>query len=107
MLKETEDHLHRQLVKLGDMMGDGLHHEPDGKWIEREYKKILKALGYLPKQTRTSNVAAINEVVGETLKTNKCPCGGGLKQTRSGSFKVACVECESRYQFKAKKVKRG
>ncbi len=23
--------LHRQLVRLGDMMGDGLHHEPDGK----------------------------------------------------------------------------
>ena len=37
-------YLYRQLVKLGDMMGDGLHHEPDGKWIEKEYNKICKVL---------------------------------------------------------------
>lgn len=37
--KEVEDRLYGQLVKLGDMMGDGLHHEPGGKWISRDYKK--------------------------------------------------------------------
>lgn len=36
------DHLYEQLVKLGDLMGDGLHLEPDGKWIEDEYKRIIR-----------------------------------------------------------------
>lgn len=40
---EDNKKLHEQLIKLGDMMGDGLHHEDGGKWIEREYKNgIIK-----------------------------------------------------------------
>lgn len=42
MGEATKAHLHRQLVKLGDMMGDGLHLEPDGKWISKEYKQGAK-----------------------------------------------------------------
>ena len=38
------------LIQLGDMMGDGLHHEPDGYWIPKEYKRILRALGIAPKR---------------------------------------------------------
>lgn len=49
-----KDFLHRQLVKLGDMMGDGLHKEPDGKWISREYAKIAKQLGYAPPRRNNS-----------------------------------------------------
>lgn len=30
---ETKDRLHKDLIKLGDMIGEGLHLEPDGKWI--------------------------------------------------------------------------
>ena len=40
-----EEMLEDRLVRLGDMMSDGLHLEPNGKWIEREYKKTLKACG--------------------------------------------------------------
>ena len=29
-----KDLLEDRLVRLGDMMGDGLHLEPGGKWIE-------------------------------------------------------------------------
>lgn len=36
----NEDYLHDRLIALGDMMDDGLHHEPKGKWIEKEYKKV-------------------------------------------------------------------
>ena len=37
--RENQD-LWNRFIRLGDMMGDGLHHEPDGKWIERDYKPI-------------------------------------------------------------------
>lgn len=33
------DILHQRLICLGDMMGDGLHLERDGRWIAREYKR--------------------------------------------------------------------
>ena len=32
---KDNEHLWRQFCRLGEMMGDGLHYEPDGKWIER------------------------------------------------------------------------
>lgn len=95
---DTKAHLHNQLVKLGDMMGDGLHQEPDGKWIEKEYRQVLKALGKLPKQKRTNNSAQINERMIERLKEVNCPnCQGELKQTRSGSMKAKCVGCGNKY----------
>ena len=94
MDKETEDRLYRDLVKLGDMMGDGLHLEPDGKWINKEYKATMKALGLWPKQTRRNNSAQINEKMAEALKDSECPvCTGELKQTRSGSMKAKCTNC--------------
>ena len=58
--EETKAHLHSQLIKLGDMMGDGLHHEPDGRWISKEYTKVLRALGIAPKQKRANNSEVIN-----------------------------------------------
>lgn len=79
------------------MIGDGLHREPDGKWISKEYQQTAKALGLLPK--RTVNVAGINQAVTEALTRHKCKCGGELKQTRSGSKRVKCVVCESRYKL--------
>lgn len=102
-MSEHKDFLHRQLVKLGDMMGDGLHLEPDGKWISKEYRQTAKALGLLPK--RTTNVDGINKAVANSLSQHKCKCGGELKQTRSGSKRVQCVLCDARYELKFKKVK--
>ena len=97
-----KDFLHRQLVRLGDMMGDGLHHEPDGKWIVREYNQTLKALGMAPK--RKNNGEAINQAVNSAIKKTKCSeCGGELKQTRSGSFNVKCGCCGSRFKFKRRR----
>ena len=69
-----------QLIKLGDMIGDGLHLEPDGKWISREYRQVAKALGYPVSPSRKSNIAGINKAMEEALKTAKCQCGGKLKQ---------------------------
>lgn len=41
---EERARLHKDLVKLGDMIADGEHLEKGGKWISREYRKISKIL---------------------------------------------------------------
>lgn len=94
----TKEHLHGQLIKLGDMMGDGLHNEPDGKWISREYKKVCRALGYIkPKPRRTD---LINECMKKRVADVACQkCGGELKQTRSGSKRASCVSCPAKFQL--------
>ena len=96
--QETKDHLHRQLIRLGDMMGDGLHHEPDGKWIPKEYKKVMKALGLMPK--KRNNSEAINQRMIERVNDVACgKCNGKLMQTRSGSKRAACVDCGAKWQL--------
>ena len=101
--REHREFLHRQLVKLGDMMGDGLHHEADGKWIAREYRQTAKALGLLPKQKRRQRVdpAEINRRMVERCAAVSCTCGGTLQQTRSGSTRAKCTAkgCVAKYQL--------
>ncbi len=100
LTQETKDRLHRDLVKLGDMMGDGLHLEPDGKWINQEYKRTLKALGLAPKIQRKNNSKAINERMEQRVKEVNCQkCGGTLKQTRSGSKRAQCQSCGTKFQL--------
>lgn len=100
---EDKDFLHRQLIKLGDMMGDGLHHEPDGKWISKEYKRILKALGIGPKRKNHSDV--INKAMIERVKIVKCRnCQGKLCQTRSGSMRAQYTDCNARFQLLQRKT---
>ena len=99
MTKPGDSHLHNQLIKLGDMMGDGLHLEPGGKWIEQEYSKIARALGY--SKPKANNSSAINEGMGKALEKARCSkCGGTMKQTRSGSLRAECLSCGSKFQFK-------
>ncbi|MEL4280718.1 MULTISPECIES: hypothetical protein [Shewanella] len=85
-------YLHRQLIKLGDMMGDGLHHERDGKWIATEYKRTLKALGLMPKSNvRKNNVMRIDVAMVQRVADVQCgKCGGALTQTKSGSKRAVC-----------------
>ena len=82
-------------------MGDGLHNEPEYKWVEVEYKRCLRALGLAPK--RKSNIPAINEAVAKFVSDKKCDCGGNFIQKRSGSFKVLCGSCGAAYVLKRKK----
>jgi hypothetical protein len=96
----VEAKLHRDLVRLGDMMGDGMHLEPGGSWIAADYRRVARALGYGPKRSNTAE--AINAAMAERLKVTPCPnCSGTLKQTRSGSKRAACSACQQRYQFKS------
>lgn len=99
--QEDREFLSRQLIRLGDMMGDGLHLEPDGNWISKEYRRVAKALGYeKPTKKRASNTDAINEKMAKRVKEVSCrKCGGALKQSRSGSMRAKCTGCESKYQL--------
>ena len=95
---EATRRLHDQLIKLGDMMGDGLHHEPGGKWIEREYRKVCKALGIIKSRPRRTN--EINDRMAQRVADFSCgKCGGVLKQTRSGSKRAACQSCGAKWQL--------
>jgi len=108
--KESKDYQWRQFVKLGDMMGDGLHHEPDGRWIVKEYNALAKIL--IPEDENTKRIkreraqrknAHTDQQIAERVATQKCTCGGQLKQTRSGSTKVQCTVCKSRFVYRRRK----
>jgi ribosomal protein L37AE/L43A len=101
-MSKDREFLHNQLIKLGDMMGDGLHYEPGGEWINKEYKKVARALGYGPK--RKNDSSEINARMAERVSETPCKqCGGTLRQTRSGSMRAKCQGCGTRFQL----LKRG
>ncbi|EJF0838612.1 zf-TFIIB domain-containing protein [Klebsiella pneumoniae] len=105
MNEETKAHLHSQLVKLGDMIGDGLHLEPGGKWISSEYRKIARALGYsAPRKSHKRNPEGIKEIdrlMAQRVAEEECPSCKALllEQTRSGSMTAACTRCGGRYKL--------
>lgn len=104
MDEQTSKRLHADLVKLGDMMGDGMHHEPGGRWIEQDYKRVARALGYGPK--RRNNGEAIDKAMASFLAKTPCPkCSGKLQQTRSGSKRAACSACGEKFQCGSSKTK--
>ena len=96
-----------QFIRLGEMIGDGLHYEEP--WISKEYKKLSKILlkddpelKRARKEQRRIKNANINEAMQRLIKNNKCGCGGELKQSRSGSYVCYCNDCNKRYKGKRK-----
>lgn len=86
------------------MMGDGLHYESDGKWIEKEYKKIFNTLyPEHKKEARKKKADRINEQMKNLLELKTCSCGGKLKQSRLGSLIAYCQVCNKRYKATTKK----
>ena len=101
MDKQDREFLINQLIKLGDMMGDGLHYEPDGAWISREYRKIFKKL--YPEMFPKKDLSKRNKSVDKWCLSHKCQlCGGDLKQTKKGSLRVICLKCNQKFQLKCK-----
>lgn len=96
-MSNDNDFLLNQLVKLGDMMGDGLHHEPDGKWIEKEYRKVAEQLGIIKQRPKSND--EIDRYMAERCNVEKCECGGVLKQSRKGAFVAKCVRCGLKYRL--------
>ncbi len=105
-LRENE-HEWNQFCRLGEMIGDGLHYESDGKWITKEYARLAKIL--IPelkekdKAKRKLKAISINEQMAKLLETKKCACGGNLKQKRSGTKIAYCDTCNTRYKATRKK----
>ncbi len=99
---ENNSHLWNQFIKLGEMMGDGLHHESDGKWISREYKKLSKILvpeiKEVDQKKRKLKAENINKQIANLILIKKCSCGGSLKQGRAGSKICYCTICNNRYK---------
>lgn len=103
--KASDDFHWRQFAKLGEMMGemmgDGLHHEADGKWIVREYNQLASILipDYKKRQVemRKRKSKNVDARMLEFLAKNPCECGGRLVQGRSGSKVRYCSTCNLRY----------
>lgn len=98
---KDNEHLWRQFCKLGEMMGDGLHYEPDGKWIAKEYRQLAKIL--IPEIKEVNSIrrklkaANIDTQMAKLLEGKKCNCGGEIKQGRSGAKVAYCQNCKQRY----------
>lgn len=90
-----------RLVKLGDMLGDGLGDEPDEKWIKKEYTRILHSLPEfkeLKKEARKRKSEKIAVQMEALLTKKNCTCGGSLYQKRKGTKIVYCSVCNARYK---------
>lgn len=99
-------YLHHQLVKLGDMIGEGLADEPGGAWIRRDYRKIMHSLGlHVPRRQNTKMPENVKNSIDKNMvlrcDREKCPeCKRhSLKQTRSGSMTARCTLCGRRYKL--------
>ena len=91
-----------QLCRLGEMLGDGLGDEDP--WIGKEYTRIAKTL--MPDaftEQRKMRIVRTNEAVAKRLIDDRCKCGSEMKQSRSGSYVVKCIDCGTRYKYKSKK----
>lgn len=103
---KDNEHLWRQFCRLGEMMGDGLHYEHDGKWIAKEYRQLAKILIPEMKEEnsirRKLKVANIDAQMAKLLEGKKCSCGGEIKQGRSGTRVAYCQNCKQRYVARSK-----
>jgi hypothetical protein len=91
----NRDYLHRQLIKLGDMMGDGLHHEEP--WIAKEYTKIAKILypEMYPRKQRKPTQSAIR-----TLR--QCDCGNKgwtFERHPPDGVRFSCKQCSRKSEI--------
>ncbi|HBG71391.1 MAG: hypothetical protein A2W93_14160 [Bacteroidetes bacterium GWF2_43_63] len=108
MSKSIDDEfLWDQFCRLGEMMGDGLHHEADGRWISKEYNRLAKILIPEIKEAhsiqRKQRNANRDEQMAKLIEKFKCrKCGGNLKQSRSGSKIMHCEACNARYTATSK-----
>ncbi len=88
-MEDERARLHKDLIKLGDMMADGLHYEDPS--ISREYRKISKALfpEMYPKKFRKPNRKLVNSL-------KECNCGAKGWQWRkynNGNVGFCCKNC--------------
>ena len=103
----SKDFLWTQFCRLGEMIGDGLHNEPDGRWISKEYSRLRRILIPVTKEEydakrewRKTKNEKIDTQMAKLLENKKCDCGGIIKQKRSGTKVAYCQDCKTRYRAK-------
>lgn len=105
-IRENE-HEWNQFIKLGDMMGDGMHHEEP--WIAKEYNRLAKILvpeiKEVAQKRRAEKSERVDSQMQKLLLVKKCHCGGSLKQSRKGSKIAYCSDCSARFKATTKKAK--
>jgi hypothetical protein len=105
---EENKQLWDRFCRLGEMIGDGLHHEEP--WITKEYRHLRMILcppseeekAFMREQRKIQS-ALIDKQMKDLLEKRKCECGGNLKQARSGSKVAYCEKCNTRYKAKSKR----
>ena len=112
MTKEQKEEqlkiLYHQLDVCGQILAEWDEEKPP-TYYRREYRKILNAIRRLEPENWDypcfkKDYTERNKKVEEFCKEHKCPkCGGSVKQTRSGSLRVICTQCNSKFQLKTKK----
>lgn len=102
------DFLYRQLDKCGQILAEW-DEDKRPTYYEREYRKIMHQLAKLEPENWDypyfkRDYTSRNENVAVWCKTHKCSkCGGELKQSRSGSLRVVCQSCNSKFQLIVKR----
>lgn len=95
--------LWERFCRLGEMIGDGLHHEDQS--ISKEYRRLRNILipetKEIERQQKIQRNKEIDLELNVVLKDVKCPdCKSDLTQNRSGSKKVHCKICKQCFKFK-------
>lgn len=106
MDKEERLHfLYGQLDTCAQILSE-CEYSYEKKHYGREYRRILKAIDALEGTKiftgiRKQKNATTDAKVARFNSSHKCPkCNGVLKQTRSGSRRVVCTECGTKYVLK-------
>jgi hypothetical protein len=104
--KEIERSEWERFCRLGEMIGDGLHHEEP--WISKEYKRLMLKLNpdikKVLQEQRKVKANRIQEQMEKLMKEIPCKeCGGELYQKRKGTKICYCRNCNGRFKATSKK----
>jgi len=100
------ERLSKDLIKLGDILGDGDLEPSDEKYFKKEYKKVFGLLyPEVNRAKRKNRMIAVNKRVLRLIEKNKCSCGGEYRQSRSGSLICYCKKCNKRVKVVKKRGK--
>lgn len=107
--KEEIKRLYHQLDVCGQILAEW-DEDKEPTEYRREYKRIVKQLAKLEPENwnfpyfKKTDYSKRNEAVAKYCETHICnKCGGKCKQTRSGSLRIICLECGTKYQLSVKK----
>jgi hypothetical protein len=96
---EERDRLHKELVKLADILETCKEGSDDWKTYQREYRKVAKIL--YPEMYRNKTLRKPRPAFISTLK--KCTCGTKTIRLRktNGGYQFSCFACDIKSEVQA------